>query len=257
MKHQCEWLLNVAGDVVVCKRLAVWRYKMDNELKWNKAFEEMQSGKMGALLRKELARAIKDKRHPSVPKWFDIMWSRVETSWLMFFIVPWSVFVSLDLGSQIWVVSNGSSPPTVIDGWGLVLLLAKASTVGALSLGSVFSLSIASKTSWRARWGGPKECREAQSLAAREPLCRQWLDEALPRGLRCIDLEAMRYINRRQQWVSGHKAMRASELATKNQELKAYEEMNQRAMEALSEARVLSDMLGKKESSEKPSARRL
>lgn len=230
---------------------------MGHELKWRQAFEHLQSVKAGRVLRSAVAQSMLDKRHPAVPKWFDAMWAIFESGWVLFFIAPWCLFVLIDLGLQIWIEPMGSVHPSAWDGWGLAMLFARACAVGALCLASGFCMSMASKTSWRSRWCGPKECKEAQSLAAREPLCRQWLDEALPRGLRCIDLEAMRHINQRQLWVSGNKALKASELATKNQELKAYAEMNQRPMEALSEARDIAGILITKDSVKKQVARRL
>lgn len=229
---------------------------MDHELKWRQEFELMQSGKVGRKLRSAMVKSTLDKRHPEVPKGFDTVWELFESGWILFLVAPWCAFVLIDLGRQILMDPMGAHP-SGLDGWGFGLFFAKVCAVGALCLASGFCMAMASKSSWRARWCGPRECKEAQNLAAREPLCRRWLEEALPRGLRCIDLEAMRYINQRQLWVAGREEMRANELATKNQELKAYGEMNQRAMEALSEARDIAGVLVEKAPMEKPAARRI
>ena len=93
----------------------------------------------------------------------------------------------------------------------------------------------ASKTSWRARWAGPKECLEAKSIAARSVAAGKWLGRAGGRGMRCADVEMMRWIMDREMRQWRLRGLEQSVASQRESAQAAFKEINQGRLGALSE----------------------
>lgn len=208
------------------------RVDMDVEQDWKNVFESLGQAREGCKLRSAARRALGDKRSATTPKRIDTVWITLDKYWLPCVIASWSIAVMFEL--IVGGLSEDSRSPADLG-------FAAARSVGftVLCATALAACSAASKRSWRPRWAGPRECKQAQYLADNNALARQWMEQAAGRGLRCVDVEAMGWLSRTSNVLAYKEMVKAERDLEIEKERVAFNKINGPALRAADEARQI------------------